>query len=101
MDNEREPVPYFMHEEILARQERNTKRMFILCIIIFVALIGTNAGWLYYESQFTDEVITQEVMQDSGDGGSNSYNGRFIGGDHYGEAENQDFGEETSEENWR
>lgn len=66
-----DPVPYFMHEEIMARQERNTKRLFVLCIIIFVALIGTNAAWIWYENQFIDEVtITQE-----NDDGYNNYIG--------------------------
>lgn len=66
-----DPVPYYMHEEILARQERNTKRLFVLCIIIFVALIGTNAAWIWYENQFIDEVtITQE-----NDDGYNNYIG--------------------------
>ena len=91
-----DPVPYFMHEEIMARQERNTKRLFILCIIIFAALVGTNAGWIWYESQFTDEVITQDITQDSGEGGSNTYNGKIIGGDDYGEAENTDYSQEES-----
>ena len=59
-DKEREPVPYFLHEAVLARQERNTKRLFILCIIIFIALIATNAGWIWYESQFEDIVVTQD-----------------------------------------
>jgi len=66
-----DPVPYYMHEEIMARQERNTKRLFVLCIIIFVALIGTNAAWIWYENQFIDEVtITQE-----NDDGYNNYIG--------------------------
>lgn len=82
-----ETIPYIVHEDQMARQERHIKRLWILCIIIFIALIGTNAGWLYFESQFEDQVITQEIMQDSGEGGSNSYSGRMIGVDN-GEADN-------------
>lgn len=60
-DHERNPIPYFVHEEIMARMERQSKRLFILCIIIFSALILTNAGWIWYENQYIDEVtITQE-----------------------------------------
>ena len=88
-------IPYYVHEGEMARQERHIKRLWILCIIIFAALIGTNAGWLWYESQFEDQVITQEVSQDSGDGGSNSYVGRIVGGDYNGEADGQDYGEKT------
>lgn len=80
-------IDYIVHESILARQERNIKRLWILCIIIFLALIGTNAGWIYYESQWQDEVITQDVLQDSGIGGSNKL--RFVGGDYYGNAESE------------
>ena len=96
MSNEREPVPYFMHEEIMARQERNTKRLFILCIIIFIALIGTNAGWLWYENQFEDVAVTQEISQDSGDGGTSTYTGKIVGGDDYGETEDKDNGSDEA-----
>lgn len=56
-----ETVDYFVHEGIVARQERHIKRLWILCIIIFLALIATNAGWIWYESQWEDQVITQDV----------------------------------------
>ena len=54
-------IPYYVHEGEVARQERHVRRLWILCIIMFIALIGTNAGWIWYESQWQDEVITQEV----------------------------------------
>lgn len=54
-------VPYFVHEGIVARQERTINRLWVLCIIIFIAFVGSNAAWLWYENQFMDEVtITQE-----------------------------------------
>ena len=80
-------IPYYIHEGEMARQERHIRRLWILCIIMFIALIGTNAGWLYYESQWQDEVITQEVDQDTGIGGYN-FN-RFVLGDYNGETESQ------------
>ena len=85
-----EKVDYIVHEGMMARQERTIKRLWILCIIIFAALILTNAGWLWYESKWQDEVITQEVTQDSGIGGNNTL--RFIGGDYYGEADSENNG---------
>lgn len=48
-----EPVPYIVHESILARMERTIKRLWILCIIMFTALVISNGMWLYYESQDT------------------------------------------------
>jgi hypothetical protein len=62
-------VSYIVHEGMMARQERTIKRLWILCIIIFLALIGTNAGWIYYESQFVDEV-TESVESVADDGGT-------------------------------
>ena len=81
-------IPYIAHESEVARLERIIKRLWILCIIIFICLIGTNAFWLWKESQYEDVEITQDIMQDSGDGGTNTYTGNLVGGDYYGEAEN-------------
>lgn len=54
-------IPYFAHESAMCRLERANKRLWIIVLILILALVGTNAGWIVYESQFTDEVITQEV----------------------------------------
>ncbi len=74
-------IPYFCHEGDMARAERTIKRLWILCILLIVLLVGTNAGWIYYESQFTDEVtVTQEADTD---GSGNAYvnnGGDFING---------------------
>lgn len=77
-----DPVPFIVHESAMARMERTIKRLWILIILIVLLLVGTNAAWIWYESQFAEEVITQEVWQDA-DNGVN----RFIGGDFYGSAE--------------
>lgn len=63
-------VPYIVFETELARLERIIRRMFVLAVVSIVLLVGTNACWLWYESQF-EEVTTTEVTQDvdSGDGG--------------------------------
>ena len=68
-----EPVPYIVHESILARMERTIKRLWILCIIMFTALVISNCMWLYYESQFSIEQTT-EVTQ-TNDNGYNNYIG--------------------------
>ena len=59
---------YLVYESALARMERQAKRLFILCIIIFSALILTNAGWIIYESQFTKETTTVSQDVETGDG---------------------------------
>lgn len=64
-------IPYFVHESVVTRMERLNKRLWILCLILIIALIGTNAAWIYYESQW-EVVETTTVTQDldAGDGGS-------------------------------
>ena len=64
-------VPYIVYESEMTRLERIIRRQFILIIVTLCFLVGTNAVWLWYESQFEEVVTTQEVTQDvdSGDGG--------------------------------
>jgi hypothetical protein len=61
-----ENIPYYIHESMMARQERTIRRLWILCLVIFLAFVGSNAAWIYYESQFAEEVVTQDV--DTGNG---------------------------------
>lgn len=65
-------VPYMVHESAMARMERTVRRLWILLIILAVFLVGSNALWIVYESQFE----TVEVTQENEDG----YNS-FIGND--------------------
>lgn len=67
-----EPIPYIVHESEMARQERTVKRLWILCIIMFVALVVTNVAWIHYESQFEDVVTVQQDTPS----GNNNYVGR-------------------------
>lgn len=59
-------VPYFVHEGEMARMERINKKLWILCIVLFLAFAVTNAGWIYYESLFVDEVVTVEQENEDG-----------------------------------
>ena len=96
MEKETASIPYFVHEGEMTRMERTNKRLWIALLVIFAALIATNAAWIYYENQFTEETISYEVQQDSGDGGSVNYTGnniRITGGDYNGEADNPDHGD--------
>lgn len=63
-------IPYIVFESEMARLERIIKKQFVLIVVAVVFLVGTNACWLWYESQL-EEVTTTEVTQDvdSGDGG--------------------------------
>ena len=90
--DEKLTVPYVALESERARHERERKHertlWFIVVIVLILLLFGTNAAWINYESQFTDEEITQEVWQDA----ENGIN-RFIGGDYYGTTESEDYGQ--------
>ncbi len=62
-----EPVPYIVHESAMARQERTIKRLWILLILIISLLVATNGAWIWYESQWEDVVVEQEVDTGEGD----------------------------------
>ena len=78
----RDRALYMLWESSNARTERTTVRLWVVVLVLIVALIGTNAGWIYYENQFEDTVITQEVEATSD--GDSDLNIRTVGGDFYG-----------------
>jgi len=89
MDENNLSVPYIVHEGDMTRLERTNRRLWILSIMLVLLLVGTNAGWIYYENQFqeVETVTTQEVDQDvdTGEGAAT-----VIGiGSIYGEGETE------------
>lgn len=69
---EQKDVSYLAFESSQARMERINKRLWIVIIILIVGLVGSNAWWIHYESQFQDVVtVTQDTPN-----GNNSYVGR-------------------------
>ena len=75
-------VPYMVHEDDMARLERTVKRLWILTIILIVSLLGTNAGWIWYENQWEDVAVTQDVEATADN--SSDLNLNTVGGDYYG-----------------
>jgi hypothetical protein len=73
-------IPYIAFESATARQERTIKRLWVICIILIVALLATNGAWLYWESQWEDVVVTQEVEATSDD--YSDLNLTTVGGDY-------------------
>ena len=49
--------------EMLKELKKSGQRKFIIIIILIIALVGTNLGWLYYNSQF--ETIAEESTQET------------------------------------
>lgn len=81
-------VPYVVHESSMSRMERTVKRLWILCIIMFSALIITNIAWFVYESQFEEVVeTTQEIQQDIDTGNGDAVVAGV--GDAYGKSETE------------
>lgn len=71
-------IPYFFHEGDMARMERTNKRLFIICLVLIFVLLGTNAGWIYYESQFQVEETTKiEAEQETSEGNNYIVGGNF------------------------
>lgn len=69
-------VPYVVHESSMARAERQAKRLIAIIILLIVLLVGSNVGWLIYESQFeTVETSSEEVIVDAGSNGVANYIG--------------------------
>ena len=82
-------VDYLVHEQSQVRADRVNRRSFIIIIILIVALVGTNAGWIYYENQFTDISTTYEAEQkiENGTGNAIITDGVHINGTDNAESE--------------
>ena len=75
MEENKDKISYEAASEILvAAMERQVKRLFILCIIIFIALVGSNIAWIAYENQFQD-VVTETYTAETDQGGTAIANG--------------------------
>lgn len=80
MDNKY--IPFIAFESATSRQERTIKRLWILCLVLIITLLGTNAGWLYYETSFEQVSVTQEIEATSD--GDSDLKLNAVGGDCYG-----------------
>lgn len=60
------PVPYYVYEALVMSHERVKKRLITALVVtalaLLVALVGTNAGWLWYNSQY--ETVDYSYTQD-------------------------------------
>lgn len=72
------------------RHLRREKRLIAIIVLVIILLVGSNVGWLVYNSQFevVEESTKTNIEQDNENGDNN-----YIGNDgdiNYGEAENND-----------
>ena len=70
-----ETVPFIAHEGMMSRAERTAKRLWITILLLIVLLVGTNAGWIWFESQFEETTTTIEAEADDGDNAVANNNG--------------------------
>lgn len=66
-------IPFAAHESAMARTKRHTKALIWVIVLLIVLLVGTNAGWLIYNSQFevVEETTETIIKQDNADGYNN------------------------------
>jgi len=87
-------IPYYIHQDDLNKLDMSHKRIekwiVFVCIIIFIAFVGTNAAWIWYEHQYQD-VMTETYSATSDDGGNAIANceGSVVIGDQGGLHENK------------
>lgn len=60
MSKETVSIPYYVAEGMSDRLSATNKRLWILCILLIILLVGSNALWVIYENSFEDYVVTQE-----------------------------------------
>lgn len=60
MTDDKITIPYIVYEGEMARSERKHKRDFVIILILIISLVLSNAGWIYYESQWETISVTQE-----------------------------------------
>lgn len=58
-------VPYIVFEETCVKLERTIKRLWILCIIVFLSFVISNGIWIWYESQwqYVDTTTMNDISQ--------------------------------------
>lgn len=77
-ENSRESVamiPYYVHEGEMNRMERVIKKLWIALLVLFLAFVGTNLGWILYENSFTDEIVTETYTATADDNSNAIMNG--------------------------
>ncbi len=59
--------------EMLKELKKSGQRKFIIIIILIIALIGTNVGWLIYNSQFEEVTLEEQTIEDIDNSSNSTY----------------------------
>ena len=49
--------------EMLSELKKSSKRWFVISIVLLIALVISNVGWLIYENQWEETTETQTIEQ--------------------------------------
>ena len=82
MNKDTASIPYYVAEGMIDRLSATNKRLWVMCILLIVLLVGSNGLWIWYESQFMyyEQSVEQEIESEG--------NTTVIGiGDNYGKGE--------------
>lgn len=80
-----------VYDVALAFAERTVVRLWVVIILLIALLVGTNVGWLIYESQFETVETVEEIIVESGDDGIANYigqDGDIYNGEGFGQENN-------------
>lgn len=61
--------------EMLSELKKSSKRWFVISIVLLIALVISNVGWLIYESQWKEVTETQTVEQHQEDTDNSNMSG--------------------------
>lgn len=63
MNKDTASIPYYVAEGMIDRLSATNKRLWVMCILLIVLLVGSNALWIIYESQFMyyEQSVEQEI----------------------------------------
>ena len=61
--------------EMLAELKKSSKRWFVISIVLLIALVISNVGWLIYESQWEEATETQTIEQHQDDTDNSNMSG--------------------------
>lgn len=59
--------------EMLHELKANCRRWFIIAIVELVLLVGSNIGWLIYESQYETTTTDEQAMEDIDNSNNSNY----------------------------
>ena len=65
-ENDKASVPYYIHEGMMTRMERNNRRLLIALIVSVVVLLANNISWLVYEGVVHPPVTVEETTNEGG-----------------------------------